>query len=607
VLNGRIYRAAFVPLLFAVVIAGFSLSPRPAPLGSTLAPDAFDGASAFASLQSLAARFPQRRPGSAGDDALAAEVARSLRELGGTSGGGFTVRTSAASADTIDGPRTLQTVIAERPGAGPGTPIVLLAHRDAAGRGASAELSGTAVLLELARVFAVSETQRTVILVSTSGGSGGAAGAAGYAAALTGQPDAAIVLGDLAGARARKPFVEPFASGPGSAPDRLQRTVEQAIAQEVGVDPGGYSVLSQLAHQTLPLTVGEEGPLNAYGVPAVLVQVSGERGPGADEPVSATRLQDFGRGILAAVYALDGGPDVPGTLQRGLAIQQQLIPAWAIRLLLGALLLPPLLVGVDGLARLRRRGEPVARWVGWVLACAAPFLLCALFALGLGRAGALIAPPAPVLPGALPFHGAALRGVLAVGLALLLAWVLWPLLVRRAGLRALPDGAGAGLALLLVLLAVSVAVWVLDPFALLLLLPALHLWLVLVSPEWLERIPFGRRALGLLVVALGVLPLLAVLALYSHELGLGAGDLLHMGVVMFAAGTPGVAGFLLWSLAFGCLAAAVLLVLAPRRGDGFAPIGPGGGPGEHEPITVRGPGSYAGPGSLGGTESALRR
>ena len=50
---------------------------------------------------------------------------------------------------------------------------MILAHRDAAdARLARRELSGTAALLELARVFAARETQRTIVLVSTSGGSG---------------------------------------------------------------------------------------------------------------------------------------------------------------------------------------------------------------------------------------------------------------------------------------------------------------------------------------------------------------------------------------------------------------------------------------------------
>jgi phosphotriesterase-related protein len=43
-LDLRIYRAAFVPVLFAVLVVAFSLQDRPRPLETTLAPDAFDGA-----------------------------------------------------------------------------------------------------------------------------------------------------------------------------------------------------------------------------------------------------------------------------------------------------------------------------------------------------------------------------------------------------------------------------------------------------------------------------------------------------------------------------------------------------------------------------------
>ena len=60
--NGRLYRAAFVPFLFALAIAAFSLSARPRPLSSTLAPDAFEGAPAFAELKTLAGEFPGPSP-----------------------------------------------------------------------------------------------------------------------------------------------------------------------------------------------------------------------------------------------------------------------------------------------------------------------------------------------------------------------------------------------------------------------------------------------------------------------------------------------------------------------------------------------------------------
>ena len=169
--DGRIYRAAFVPFLFVLVIAGFSLSGQASPLGSTLAPDAFNGPRAFAGLQALVKRFPDRRPGSAGDNELAAYIATQLRGLGGlrhdrverknagirqihrrhtgcghrlrrirsstvaSAGGGFQVSTRQIQAATIEGTRTLTTVIAERPGSTGLSPIVIMAHRDAPGVG----------------------------------------------------------------------------------------------------------------------------------------------------------------------------------------------------------------------------------------------------------------------------------------------------------------------------------------------------------------------------------------------------------------------------------------------------------------------------------------
>jgi acetylornithine deacetylase/succinyl-diaminopimelate desuccinylase-like protein len=218
-LNWRLYRATFVPFLVALGVAAFSLGARPQPLTSTLAPDAFDGASAFAELKSLAAEFPDRRPGSAGDQRLAERVAQTLEGLGGAGHGGFQVRTRRLQAQTIDGEKTLETVIAQRPGSSGGRPVVIMAHRDAVARGSEAELSGTAALLELARVFGSRETQRTIVLVSTSGGSGGDGGAADFAASDRSPPappgvgglkaDAAIVLGDVAGVSQHKPFVVP--------------------------------------------------------------------------------------------------------------------------------------------------------------------------------------------------------------------------------------------------------------------------------------------------------------------------------------------------------------------------------------------------------------
>jgi len=600
-LNGRLYRAAFLPVLLALAVAAFSLGGRAAPLSSTLAPDAFQGSRALAQLRTMVARFPERRPGGAGDQALAEAVAGDLRGLGAAAAGGFTVHVHHFEGQTIEGETGLTTVIAERPGSTGAAPILILAHRDAAAAGSAAELSGTAGLLELADVFAARATKRTIILASTSGGSGGNAGAQDLMAALEsagihGPFDAAIVLGDIASSRARSPFVIPYSDSFGAAPLTLQQTVVSAITQEAGWNPGAPSPLGQLAHLMFPMAVGEQGPLNAQGLPAVLVQATGERGPEPGAKISAERLEGLGRSVLTAVDALDTAPDVARTPQTGLLLGKKTMPEWALRLLLGTLLLPPLVAGADGLARLRRRKERVGRWTLWTLSCSLPFLCCAVLCWLLGQLGIIgAAPSAPAPPRALPFDATAGTTVAVVGLTFLLAWLLWAALLRRVRLPARPDPEVAGLPVVLIVSGLGTVVWLGNPYTALLLVPAMHLWLGLAAPELRPRRPF---AIGLLAIAMT--PLLLLIVFYARALGLGVGDAAWSAVLLVAGGNIGLGSAILWSLGLGCGAAATLLaVLAPP-----APSLPGA---DGVAVTIRGPMSYAGPGSLGGTESALRR
>jgi hypothetical protein len=601
-LNWRLYRVAFAPFVLALALAAFSLGPRPLPLTSTLAPDAFEGQRAFAELHSLAASFPDRRPGSPGDQALAEHVAQTLESLGGAAGGGFSVRTVTSEGQTIAGQATLTTVIAERPGSTSAPPIMIVAHRDAAARSSLAELSGTAALLELARVFAARETKRTIVLVSTSGGSGGDVSAAALPAQVHGPFDAAIVLGDLAGTVTRAPVVVPYSDGMGSAPLQLQRTLADAITNEAALNPGAPSALGQLAHLAFPSAPGEQGVLDAAGLPSVLVQVSGERGPTPREHVSSERLQGLGRAVLEAVDALDVAPDVSSAMQRSVLLQRQTVPEWAVRLLVITLLAPPLVAAVDGLARARRQRRAVGRWTLWTLSCSLPFLCCALLALLLGRLGVLgPVPSVPVMGRALPFDGRAATTVVAMVLTFALAWLLWRVLLHRLGWALRPDTDVAGLALLLVLLPIAVIAWVGNPFTALLVVGAAHLWLVLASPERLDIGPRLARALSLVLVALALVPLGLLISFYAHQLGLGVGGVAWNAVALVAGGHVGFGGAILWSVAFGCAAGALMLALSPS-----AEL-LGAGPEQRSEVTIRGPLSYAGPGSLGGTESALRR
>lgn len=595
-LDGRIYRAGLLPLLLVLAVAAFSLDGRSGPLSSTLAPDAFDGARAYANLKELAASYPDRRPGGPGDNALAGHVARAFAAAG-QAGGGFRVSVRRFSAQTVDGERTLTDVVATRPGSTDESAIAILAHRDAARPGSVAELSGTAALLELARVFAHSETRRTIVLVSTSGGSGGDAGAVRFASGLDRPLDAAIAIGDLAGVEAHRPFVIPFSSSAALAPEALTRTFDYAISQEVGTGAGDPALGMQLTRLSAPATLGEQGPLDAAGFPAVLVQASGEKGPSGGEAVSAERLQSFGSAVLSGVYALDEGPDVGRAIGARLSLAHKLVPGWAVRLVALALLLAPLLAGVDALARLRRRGERLARSLLWSASCACPPLAGALFAILLGRLGIVAAPGGQPPAQALASISSAPAALAASALVLVLAMASWPRIVRRVSLPLRPSPDSAGVALVLLLLGACVLEWVLNPFACLLLIPALHVCL-------LAGTRHGRRpVVGIAIAAVALVAPALLLAAYAHELGLGPVGIAESLVQGLAGGQVGLLTVLAWSVALGCIAGALLLAMLSSDEDG---LGPGTGISEPARIVTRGPLTYAGPGSLGGTGSALR-
>lgn len=589
----RIYRAGLIPVLFALVLLAFSLENRPRPLTTTLAPDAFEGDRAFdrayASGSGLAARFPQRRPGSAGDERLADLVAAQFRQARG-----FRVRSSVHEGETIDGRRELRTVIAERTGT-VDEPIVVIAHRDAAGSPAEAELSGTAVLLELARVFgAPRQTQRTLTLVSTSGGSGGAAGAAALAEDLRGPLAGVLVLGDLASRNIRAPLLATWSNDLGATSQRLRKTVQEALRLE-GLDARQPRALSQFARLALPGTYGEQGPLLAHGIPAVTLSIGGDRPPPAGAPISRERLGELGRAALRTVTALDtapsGRPVSPRASSSDLVTSRKILPGWALRLFTGALLLAPLVVIVDALAAARRAREPVLRWLRWTLACALPVAVAAIFAFLLGATGLLAATPdTPVSPQALP---AQLPALLAVALVLAIGWVwLRPAILRMTRAEGDPAAAGAAVAVLLVALAATIVVWIANPYTAAVLAPALHVWLFALAPGLRLR---GRVRVAL--VALSIVPVVIVVIAVASSLGLGPTDTAWEALLVVAGGHASALGLLLWSLLAGCAAAAFMIAVrgaATVTGDKLA-------------ATVRGPRGYAGPGSLGGTESALRR
>src|SRR5215217_740712 len=105
-LDARIYRAALVPVLLAVIVCAFSLQDQPQPITTTLAPDAFSGGRVERELADLARAFPARRAGDAVDSALGRRLAEDLRAVRPA----YEVSSPSFEGETIEGERTLTTV-----------------------------------------------------------------------------------------------------------------------------------------------------------------------------------------------------------------------------------------------------------------------------------------------------------------------------------------------------------------------------------------------------------------------------------------------------------------------------------------------------------------
>ncbi|MGH2949985.1 MAG: hypothetical protein ACRDPC_27605, partial [Solirubrobacteraceae bacterium] len=379
--------------------------------------------------------------------------------------------------------------------------------------------------------------------------------------------------------------------------------VENAVRAEVGGQPGGSRASAQWLRRALPATVSEQGVVGEAGLPAVMIGVSGERGPRRDEDVRAARLEEFGRATLRAIAAIDGAgpsdderaaaePAFSGGPQ-GIVTLRNVLPDWAVRLLVGTLLLPALLTALDGFFRVRRRRLGVGPWLGWLAATGLPVLLAWAWTRLMGLAGALEAPAAPVLPPP-PVETAGAVALGSVALVLAVGWFgVRPLLLARLGTRGSPAAGSLAAATGAVLCSLAAAVWVVNPYAAALLLPAAHLWLFAAAPG--TRL---RGWAGVAALVAGLVPPALVALHYAQAFRLGPLELVWTAVLGAASGQLSLAFAVAVAALLACLAGLICVMRTRRRAQAHVPP---------EPLRTRGPATYAGPGSLGGTESALRR
>lgn len=586
----RIYRAAFVPALLAVVVVMFSLESRPRPLEQGLAADVvFDGDQAATTTRTVLGVAEDRRAGTEGDRAVAALVDERF------DGRGFTVQVDRFNHDGRD----LVNVIGRRAGE-TRQQIVVVAARDAPGvPDAGGTAASTAALIEVARVFEGRPSEKTLVLASVDGSTLGEVGTERLADEL-GDPslvDGVLVVSGLGEGGGPLRMVS-WSNDTTRAGLGLQRTLAESLREEQGTGAEGSSPAGQLARLAFPVGIGPQGVLLERGYDAVRLAGDDEvpgSGTGTVEDLDVAQLERSGRTLLRTLTALDQGSRPEHGPNTYVTAVSQVLPAWVLSVLSLALVLPGLVASVDAFARARRRREAVSAWLAWVAAAALAFAAGLAVAYLLSVAGATPDPPgSPVAPDLYPLDAPAAAVLVGVVVVTALSWL---------GLRRLvatfepdlgdPSAPGAGVAVALVLSLAVLALWAVNPFTALLATPALHLWLLtaLVDP------PPRRRTRTAMV--LGGLLLPALLALYyAAVLSLDPLSGVWYVLLMVLGGHVSLPGALL-----GCVLAGVLTSLLTVLRSVDSP-GPETGP---QKPSVRGPATYAGPGSLGGTSSALPR
>jgi hypothetical protein len=490
-INGRLYRGTWLLVGLPLLVLAFSVA-RPSALQPPNLPPAFDRTDAGAIASELALRFPSRVPGTPGAAAAGRWFAQQLTPYG------YAVRREPFTAD-VPGRGTVRLVnlVVEKRGLSHKT-IVVLAHRDdtGAGPGADDNASGTAALIELARAYAPAggaahlTLPYSLLFLSSDGGVDGGLGAAEFAAHAPERLDVIAVVNLDAIAGHGRPRLELAGDTARSPASGLVETVRARLAAETGSDPLRASALRQLVDLGFPFSAYEQAPFVARGVPAVTITTSPDRPPSGigDAPsgLDTVRLGQIGRATQNVVDALEQGIALSPGPSSYVYLGSRIVRGWAIEIVLVAALFPFLVAAVDLFARCRRRRiriSPALRSyrsrLGFWAWCGGLFALFS--AAGAWPKGA----SRPPLLSHVHWPAAALAGLA------ILAGVGW--IVARHNLvprrPILPEEQLAGHAgALLALGVVALLVVATNPFALLFLLPSLHLWL------WLPQVR-GRALL----------------------------------------------------------------------------------------------------------------
>jgi hypothetical protein len=527
-------RHLFIVLLtLLVVAAGFFLlqRPLPDPYVSETEP-LFDREAAFALVEELVTSYPQRDIYHPDGKAAALWLREQLESLG------LPVYTQQFSQyvkdEVVEGQENVYAV--SRGSRRPDEIIVVSAHYDIPPfvyQGAGDNASSVGTTLELARIFAAGEHNRTIVfLMSDSEEYGAMWGVVNFMEQFEDldKVKAVLVLDSVPTTKNKAVAVRPVGLQQGYSPPWLRNLAAAAVSRETACsDP---SPLFEWIERSVSINPTEAGVILRAGIPAVnLGGVPAD--PVKHQETYHTRfdtidkldigdLEIFGRSAERALRALDEMQEIPRESMYYLKLGDRYLPHWAVALLQLFLFAPLACAAfaewrqarLDGIAGGGAFWRELLRWLIFFGAGAAAFGVLKI----LPRIGWMVRYeiyPAtqkdPVL-----YHPQYLPVLIVLGAAVAAGIILW-LLFRRPAAPRPGDWPARKAALLTGLLILAVAAWAFRAgfgAVTFLLLPA-YLWPLLA--------PGGqvRRAVNLLMVLAGSGMFFVFIALFAVKYKIG--------------------------------------------------------------------------------------
>jgi hypothetical protein len=353
----------------------------------------------------------------------------------------------------------------------------------------------------------------------------------------------------------------------------LLATADASVLAETDHPIGHANGFYQLLDLAFPFSLYGQAPLLGQDLSSVTLTSAGSRPPTPAEDVpsasSTERLGQIGRAAQALVASLDSAPEVASGSESHVYLGGRILRGFAIQFLLFVAVLPVLATTLDLYARLRRRDLAPAGAVRslrsrlgvWLFGAglAAIFTAVGLFPNGEPR------PLPPDIPEAQQWPFAALAGLAAlIGVGWLLARVR---LVPRGPVERSDELAGH-LAAMILLCGTAVLLAVTNPYALLFLLPSLHLWL------WVPHVRDSSLGLRFTVYAAGFAGPIVLLTTYALRFALGFDAPWYVATLFTVGYVPVtlIAALVLWGAAAGQIGAILFGRYAPYPTEDERPV-----------------------------------